>query len=33
MHRARYRGHSGTARCAYWAAIANNLIAIGRHGD
>jgi hypothetical protein len=33
MHRARYRGHSGTARCAYWAVIANNLIAIGRHGD
>jgi len=31
MHRARYRGSTGTRRCAYWAAIANNLIAIGRH--
>jgi IS5 family transposase len=31
MHRTRYRGESGVARCAYWAAIANNLVAIGRH--
>jgi IS5 family transposase len=31
MHRTRYRGQSGVARCAYWAAIANNLVAIGRH--
>lgn len=32
MHRTRYRGESGVARCAYWAGIANNLMAIGRHG-
>ena len=31
MHRARYRGSAGVARSAYWAGIANNLIAIGRH--
>jgi IS5 family transposase len=31
MHRTRYRGESAVARCAYWAAIANNLMAIGRH--
>ena len=31
MHRARYRGDTGVARCAFWAGIANNLIAIGRH--
>jgi transposase, IS5 family len=31
MHRTRYRGESGVARSAYWAAIANNLTAIGRH--
>jgi transposase-like protein DUF772 len=31
MHRTRYRGANGVARCAYWAGIANNLIAIGRH--
>jgi IS5 family transposase len=30
MHRTRYRGETGVARCAYWAGIANNLIAIGR---
>lgn len=30
MHRTRYKGQSGVARCALWAAIANNLIAIGR---
>mgnify|MGYP001076446708 FL=1 len=28
--RSRYRGEAGLARCAYWAAIANNLVAIGR---
>jgi transposase, IS5 family len=33
MHRARYRGSSGVARSAYWAGIANNLMAIGRHVD
>jgi IS5 family transposase len=33
MHRARYRGPAGVARSAYWAGIANNLIAIGRHAD
>jgi transposase, IS5 family len=32
MHRARYRGEKGVARCVYWAGIANNLMAIGRHG-
>ena len=32
MHRTRYRGENGVARCAYWAGIANNLMAIGRHG-
>src|SRR5271165_5878232 len=32
MHRTRYRGEQGVARCAYWAGIANNLMAIGRHG-
>lgn len=31
MHRTRYRGRTGVARCAYWAGIANNLMAIGRH--
>jgi len=31
MHRTRYRGSAGVARSAYWAGIANNLIAIGRH--
>jgi IS5 family transposase len=31
MHRTRYRGESGVERCAYWAGIANNLMAIGRH--
>jgi IS5 family transposase len=31
MHRTRYRGDSGVARSAYWAGIANNLMAIGRH--
>ena len=30
MHRARYKGDGGVARCAYWAGIANNLAAIGR---
>lgn len=30
MHRARYRGQSGVARSAWWAGIANNLMAIGR---
>lgn len=33
MHRTRYRGESGVARCAYWAGISNNLMAIGRHGS
>jgi IS5 family transposase len=33
MHRTRYRGPGGVARSAYWAGIANNLIAIGRHAD
>ncbi len=32
MHRTRYRGDSGVARSALWAGIANNLMAIGRHG-
>jgi IS5 family transposase len=32
MHRTRYRGGSGVTRCAYWAGIAKNLMAIGRHG-
>jgi hypothetical protein len=31
MHRTRYRGANGVARCAFWAGIANNLMAIGRH--
>jgi IS5 family transposase len=30
MARSRYRGPSGTPRTAYWAAISNNLVAIGR---
>ena len=29
MARSRYRGSTGTARTAYWAGIANNLVAIG----
>jgi IS5 family transposase len=29
MHRARYRGARGIERTAYWAGIANNLVAIG----
>jgi IS5 family transposase len=29
MHRTRYKGDSGVARSAHWAAIANNLMAIG----
>jgi IS5 family transposase len=33
MHRTRYRGEQGVARCPYWAGIANNLMAIGRHGS
>jgi IS5 family transposase len=33
MHRTRYRGSGGVARSAYWAGIANNLMAIGRHVD
>ena len=33
MHRTRYRGANGVARCAYWAGIANNLMAISRHGS
>src|SRR3954467_14711628 len=30
MRRSRYRGRSGVDRCIGWAAIANNLVAIGR---
>lgn len=30
MARSRYKGASGTRRTVYWAAIANNLVAIGR---
>ena len=30
MARSRYRGSTGTPRTMYWAAIANNLVAIGR---
>lgn len=30
MARSRYRGSSGTPRTVYWAAISNNLVAIGR---
>ena len=29
MHRTRYKGSGGVARSAYWAGIANNLVAIG----
>lgn len=29
MNRARYKGSTGVARCAHWAGIANNLMAIG----
>jgi len=31
MHRTRYKGPAGAERCAFWAGLANNLIAIGRH--
>jgi len=30
MARGRYRGSSGTPRTVFWAAIANNLVAIAR---
>jgi IS5 family transposase len=30
MARSRYRGEAGLAKCTYWAAIANNLIAIAK---
>lgn len=30
MARSRYRGEAGLARCTYWAAISNNLVAIAR---
>ncbi len=33
MHRTRYRAANGVARCAFWAGIANNLMAIGQHGS
>jgi hypothetical protein len=33
MHRTRYRGPNGVSRCAFWAGIANNLLAIGGHAD
>lgn len=32
MHRTRYKGETGIARAAHWAAIANNLMAIGFAG-
>ena len=32
MARSRYRGETGTPRTMYWAAIANNLVAVGRAG-
>jgi IS5 family transposase len=32
MHRTRYKGSGGVARCAQWAGIANNLLAIGAAG-
>jgi IS5 family transposase len=31
MHRTRYKGALGIERCATWAAISNNLVAIARH--
>jgi len=31
MQRSRYKGESGIGRAAHWAAIANNLMAIGAH--
>src|SRR3954465_6610606 len=31
MRRSRYRGRSGVDRCVAWAAIANNLVAIGKY--
>ena len=31
MQRSRYRGRQGVERCIGWAAIANNLVAIGRY--
>jgi IS5 family transposase len=31
MHRTRYKGPTGAERSVYWAGLANNLIAIGRH--
>ena len=31
MQRSRYKGESGVGRAAHWAAIANNLMAIGAH--
>jgi len=31
MKRSRYRGRHGLDRSICWAAIANNLVAIGRH--
>jgi IS5 family transposase len=31
MRRARYKGPTGAERSVYWAGLANNLIAIGRH--
>jgi IS5 family transposase len=31
MHRSRYKGAGGVARSAFWAGIANNLVAVGRH--
>jgi IS5 family transposase len=32
MARSRYRGRSGMSRTVFWAAISNNLVAVGRNG-
>jgi len=31
MKRSRYRRRTGLDRCIGWAAVANNLVALGRH--
>jgi IS5 family transposase len=33
MHRTRFKGADGARRCALWAGIANNLVAIARHRE
>ena len=33
MHRTRFKGAGGVRRCALWAGIANNLVAIARHRE